>query len=98
MDNNELKRLWQERGFLLPRADCTPPKTFEFTLFGRVFMGELAISKTGYWDDFLNSGNVHTTGFAVRKCRGWNNGDILKFTQIIFLKWAFSLGIIKESK
>lgn len=98
MDNSELKKLWQESGFLLPRSDCTTPRAFEFTIFGKVFMGELATSKTGYWDDFLNSGNVHTTSIALRKCRAWNNGDILEFTQILFMKWAFSLAIMKEKR
>ena len=91
-----LKERWRTKGFLLPTSEASKKREFEFSLFGRVFMGELVTSPSGYWDDYLNSGSVHTLGLAIRKCRMLAEDDeIVSFSQIIFMKWAFSLGVLK---
>lgn len=99
MGNDQLKDRWKSKGFLLPSSESPKGREFEFSLFGRVFMGELATSTSGYWDDYMNSGSVHTLCLAIRKCRVLTEEDeIISFSQIIFMKWAFSLGVLKGYK
>lgn len=96
-NNDPLKDRWRAKGFLLP-SEASKKREFEFSLFGRVFMGELRTSSTGYWDDYMNSGLVHTPCLAIRKCRMLTEDDeIISFNQIIFMRWVFSLGVLKES-
>ena len=99
MGNDQLKERWRSKGYLLPVSESSKKREFEFSLFGRVFMGELATSTSGYWDDYMNSGSVHTLGLAIRKCRMLTEDDeIISYNQIIFMKWAFSLGVLKGYK
>lgn len=99
MGNDQLKERWRSKGYLLPSSEFSKKREFEFSLFGRVFIGELATSPSGYWDDYTNSGSVHTSGLAIRKCRMLTEEDeIISFNQIIFMKWALSLGVLKGYK
>ena len=96
-NNDLLKQRWRSKGFLLPISEASKKREFEFSLFGRFFMGELTTAPSGYWDDYMNSGSVHTVGLAIRKCRILTEEDeIISFNQIIFMRWAFSLGVLKE--
>ena len=96
-NNDPLKDRWRAKGFLLPTSEASKKREFKLSLFGRVFIGELTTSPSGYWDDYTNSGSVHTLGLAVRKCRILTEEDeIISFNQIIFMRWAFSLGVLKE--
>ena len=97
--NDLLKQRWRVKGFLLPTSEASKKRGFEFSVFGRVFMGELATSTSGYWDDYMNSGSVHTIGLAMRKCRMLTEDDeIISFNQIIFMRWVFSLAVLKGYK
>lgn len=96
--NDPLKERWRAKGFLLPSEE-SKERGFEFALSGRVFMGELRTSSTGYWDDYMNSGSVHTSVLAIRKCRVLTEEDeIISFIQIILMKWVLSLGVLKGYK
>lgn len=95
-ENDPLRERWRAKGFLLPTSEASKKREFEFSLFGRVFMGEIRTATTGLWDDYMNSGAVHTSGLSIRKCRLLAEDDhVLEFSQVVFLKWSFSLAIIK---
>lgn len=96
--SDHLKERWRAKGFLLPPEE-SKKRGFEFSLLGRVVIGELRTATTGFWDDYTNSGAVYTSGLTIRKCRLLTEDDrVLQFSQIIFLKWSFSLAVLKEKE
>lgn len=78
--NGPLKERWRAKGFLLPTSEDSKKRAFEFSLSGRVVIGELRTSTTGFWDDYTNSGSVYTSVLTLRKCRHLTEDDkVLQF-------------------
>ena len=86
------KEAWRELGFLLPNEEASKGKEYDFDAFGRTWIAEIRKSSSGYWDDFIASGNVHTSSIALRKVRYMSDydGHVLEAKQIIFFKWAIA--------
>lgn len=85
------KEEWIKLGFLLPNEDSDEKPSYEFSLFGRDYLAEIRKSKSGYWDDFIANGTVHTHSIAFRKVRYLTEeNDLLVAKQVVFFKWVFA--------
>ena len=94
MESNELRLKWIEKGFLLPSEGCKK-RGFEFKLFGKLVIVDLRTSNSGLWDDFTNSGTVHTNFLAIRRCHKILEDDsVLSFSKVVFWKWCLSVGVV----
>ena len=83
------KEEWRKSGFLLPNDQATKGREYNFELFGRTWIAEIRTSTSGYWDDYISNGSVHTHSLALRKVRYMSDeGNILVAKQIVFFKWV----------
>lgn len=83
------KEEWRKLGFLLPNEDATKGREYNFELFGRTWIAEVRTSTSGFWDDFIANGSVHTHSIAFRKVRYLTeNNEMLVAKQIVFFKWV----------
>lgn len=83
------KEEWRKAGFLLPNDQATKGREYSFNLFGRTWIAEVRTSQTGYWDDYISNGSVHTHSIALRKVHYMSDeGNILAAKQIVFFKWV----------
>ena len=83
------KEAWRELGFLLPNDEASNGKEYDFDAFGRTWIAEIRTSASGYWDDYISNGSIHTHSLALRKVRYMSDeGNILVVKQIVFFKWV----------
>lgn len=83
------KEEWRKAGFLLPNDQATKGREYNFELFGRTWIAEIRTSTSGYWDDYISNGSVHTHSLALRKVRYMSDEvNILVAKQIVFFKWV----------
>lgn len=63
------KEEWRKLGFLIPNEDATRGREYNFELFGKTWIAEIRTSTSGFWDDFVANGTVHTHSLTLRKVR-----------------------------